>query len=197
LLPLPNIGAGSRGEGGSAWDIKQELSGHLAHPMAGCSTPLSFELELSSARFSYHTNHGGRQISSHPDSCQRRALRCWLRTSPGHQGGAQGRAKSGGWLVEVEFLARVTRHRYGPPRVVGSPPVLANLGEDPTTSLYLVFISCSSSYLKLDYCVDRAESRLWRSTVGRYRRRRCLGGAPGVCGVEEKGLAVDLGSWGH
>ena len=89
--------------------------------------------------------------------------------------GAQGRAKSGGWLVEVDFLAGVTGHRYGPPCVVGSPPVLANLGEDPTTSLYLVFISCSSSYLKLDYCVDRAESRLWRSAVGRYHRCRCLG----------------------
>jgi hypothetical protein len=165
--------------------------------MAGCSTPLSFELELSSARFSYHTDHGGRHICSHPDSRQQRALRCRFGTSPGHQGGAQGRAKSGGWLVEVDFLAGVTGHRYGPPCVIGSPPVLANLGEDPAASLSLISISCSSSYLKLDYCVDRAESRQWRSAVGRYRRRRCLGGAPGVCGVEEKGLAVDLGSWGH
>jgi hypothetical protein len=90
--------------------------------------------------------------------------------------GAQGRAKSGGWLVEVDFLAGVTGHRYGPPCVVGGPPVLANLGEDPAASLSLISISCSSSYLKLDYCVDRAESRLWRSAVGRYRRRRCLGG---------------------
>jgi hypothetical protein len=90
-LPVPHCGFYW-----SAWDIKQELYGHLAHPMAGCSTPLFFELELSSARFSYHTDHGGRQICSHIDSRQRRALGCRLGTSPGHWGGARGRAKSRG-----------------------------------------------------------------------------------------------------
>jgi hypothetical protein len=107
-----------------AWEIKQELAGHLAHPMTGCSTPLYFELELSSARFSYHTDYGGRQICSHPDSRQRRALRCRLGTTLGHQGGAQGRAKSGGWLVEVKSLAGLRRllppvggpHRHSNPR---------------------------------------------------------------------------------